>query len=318
LATYLNFERKSLNPISFHLISKTHLNATTKAYLELHIAVLLFGFTAILGDLISLPAVSIVWWRVLITSFSILFLINVRKIFRELPREKILKFMGIGILVALHWVCFYGSIKLANASVALICMATTSLFTSLLEPLLLRQKLKWYEVLLGMLIIPGMILIVNSLESGMLLGFWVGLASAFLAALFAILNKKMVTNARPLAITFLELGSAWLFLSLVFPIYYFTNPEEVSLLPPTVLDWLYLVVLSLLCTTLAYTLSIRALHHISAFASTLTINLEPVYGIFLAWILLQEHKELNGSFYIGVAIILVSVFSYPYLRRKLE
>jgi len=119
------------------------LNATTKAYLELHIAVLLFGFTAILGDLINLSAVSIVWWRVLITSFSIIFLINIRAIFKELPREKILKFMGIGILVGAHWICFYGSIKLANASVALICMATTSLFTSLLEPLLLKQKLKW-------------------------------------------------------------------------------------------------------------------------------------------------------------------------------
>ncbi|MEL6720799.1 MAG: DMT family transporter [Bacteroidota bacterium] len=294
------------------------MNATTKAYLELHIAVLLFGFTAILGDLINLPAVSIVWWRVLITSFSIVFLINVRNIFKELPREKILKFMGIGILVGLHWVCFYGSIKLANASVALICMATTSLFTAFLEPLLFRQKLKWYEVVLGMLIIPGMILIVNSLESGMLLGFWVGLASAFLAASFAILNKKMITNARPLAITFLELSSAWIFLCLVFPVYYLSTPEETAFLPPTVMDWLYLVLLSLLCTTLAYTLSIRALHHISAFASTLTINLEPVYGIFLAWILLKEHKELNSNFYIGVAIILVSVFSYPYLKKKLE
>lgn len=294
------------------------MNATTKAYLELHIAVLLFGFTAILGDLINLPAISIVWWRVLITSFSIIFLIKVSKIFRELPKDKILKFMGIGVLVGLHWVCFYGSIKLANASVALICMAATSLFTSLFEPLLLRQKIKWYEVLLGMLIIPGMLLIVNSLESGMLLGFWVGLASAFLAALFAILNKKMVTNARPLTITFLELGSAWLFLSLVFPVYYFSSVEEIALLPPTTLDWLYLILLSLLCTTLAYTLSIRALHHISAFASTLTINLEPVYGIFLAWILLQEHKELNVNFYIGVAIILVSVFSYPYVKKQLE
>jgi len=163
-----------------------------------------------------------------------------------------------------------------------------------------------------------MLLIVNSLESGMLLGFWVGLASAFLAALFAILNKKMVTNARPLAITFLELGSAWIFLSLIFPIYYLRTVEEIAFIPPTTLDWLYLILLSLLCTTLAYTLSIRALHYISAFASTLTINLEPVYGIFLAWILLQEYKELNSNFYIGVVIILISVFSYPYLKKRLE
>lgn len=281
----------------------------------MHLAVLLFGFTAILGDLIQLSAISIVWWRVLLTCISIVFLMNIRSIFSSLARQQILQFMGIGILVGIHWICFYGAIKLANASVALVCMATTTLFTSLLEPLLFRRAISWYEVLLGILIIPGMILIVDSLERGMMLGMWIGLLSAFLASLFAILNKKVVTNARPFAITFLELGSAWLFLSLLFP-FYLQVSEDASFVPPHWSDWIYLFILALLCTTLAYSLSLRALHHISAFASNLSLNLEPVYGILMAWILLDEDKELSTNFYYGVVVMLLAVFSYPLLKRR--
>lgn len=280
----------------------------------MHLAVLLFGFTAILGALIQLPAISIVWWRVLLTCISIVFLMQVRSIFTRLSYQQILQFMGIGVLVGSHWVCFYGSIKLANASVALICMATTALFTSFLEPLLFRRAVRWYEVVLGLMIIPGMYLIVDSLESGMLLGVWVGLLSAFLASLFATLNKKVITNARPFAITFLELGSAWLFLTLLFPFYLQTN-ENVAFVPPSLADWFYLLALALLCTTLAYSLSLRALHHISAFASNLSLNLEPVYGILLAWVLLNENEELSDNFYYGVLLILLTVFSYPLLRK---
>ncbi|MEM9886867.1 MAG: DMT family transporter [Bacteroidota bacterium] len=290
------------------------MNKTTRAYLEMHLAVLLFGFTAILGALIQLPAISIVWWRVLLTCISIVFLMQVRSIFTRLSYQQILQFMGIGVLVGSHWVCFYGSIKLANASVALICMATTALFTSFLEPLLFRRAVRWYEVVLGLMIIPGMYLIVDSLESGMLLGVWVGLLSAFLASLFATLNKKVITNARPFAITFLELGSAWLFLTLLFPFYLQTN-ENVAFVPPSLADWFYLLALALLCTTLAYSLSLRALHHISAFASNLSLNLEPVYGILLAWVLLNENEELSDNFYYGVLLILLTVFSYPLLRK---
>ncbi|MCI5082335.1 MAG: EamA family transporter, partial [Saprospiraceae bacterium] len=125
------------------------MNAEQRAYLELHIAVFLYGLTAILGDLIELSALSLVWWRVLITSISLVFLIRLRKLFRELPLKIILQFMGIGVLVALHWVCFYGAIKLANASISLICMATTSFFTALLEPLIMKSRIKGYELVLG-------------------------------------------------------------------------------------------------------------------------------------------------------------------------
>ncbi len=288
----------------------------TRAYVELHIAVFLFGFTAILGDLIQLTALSLVWWRVLITSISLLLLIRVGRLFREMPRADLKRFMGIGILVALHWICFYGAIKLSNASIALIAMATTSFFTSLLEPFLLRQRVKWMEIALGVLIIPGMVLIVNSTALSKLNGLWIGLLAAFLAALFATLNKKWMGNHRVLEITFLELGTACLFISAILPFYFWITQDALSSLLPSPTDWLYLLVLSLLCTTLAYVLALRSLKHLSAFAANLTVNLEPVYGIALAWFILGENEELTSGFYWGGAIILVAVFSYPILKGK--
>ncbi len=291
------------------------MNPEKRAYLELHIAVFLFGFTAILGDLIQLSALVMVWWRVLITSLSLLFLIRVGNIFRTFPQAAIRRFMGIGVLVALHWVAFYGAIKLSNASITLICMATTSFFTSLIEPVIMKQKVRWYELLLGLVIIPGMGLIVGSTDASMNLGIIVGLASALLAALFATLNKKYIRQSHEMSITFLELGSAWLFLCLVLPVYILISAQPVQILPASLRDWGYLIVLALLCTTLAYVLALRALNHLTAFASNLTVNLEPVYGILLAWVLLRENEELNAGFYLGGAVILLAVFSYPLIRR---
>ncbi len=293
-----------------------HPTSEQRAYLELHIAVFLFGFTAILGDLIQLSAVELVWWRVLLTSISLLFLIQGGRSILQASRKTILQFMGIGLLVAIHWVTFYGAIKLANASVALVAMATTSFFTSLLEPLFTRRRIKGYELLLGLLIIPGMFLIVNGADFSLLKGLLVGLLSAFLAALFGTLNKLMISKMPETSITFLELGSAWIFLSFVLPFYYHFGESEVLFWPPRPIDWLYILVLALLCTTLAYVLSLRALRHLSAFAANLTINLEPVYGIGLAFFLLNDSQELGPQFYLGVMIIMLAVLSYPVLRNK--
>jgi len=243
------------------------MNPTKRAYLELHIAVILYGFTAILGNLINLTAFMIVWWRVLLASISFLFLIKVLDKLRSLPNKVIVRFALIGVLVALHWVCFYGSIKYANSSVALVCMATTSFFTSLIEPVITRSKFDPLQIGSGLMIIPGMFLIVNNLEVGMLFGVWVGLMAAFLAALFATFNKKYIKDSDPNTISFIELGSAWIF---------------------------------------------------SAFASNLVINLEPVYGIILAIFILKEHKDLNPNFYLGVGIIIMVVFIYPFLSKRMK
>ncbi len=292
------------------------MTATKRAFFELHLAVFLYGFTAILGDLIDLSATVLVWWRVLITSISLLFLIRFGQTLKGIPKKLLWEYIGIGILIGLHWITFFASIKYANASIALVCYATCSFFTSMLEPLLTKAKFKWYELALGALVIPGMALIVQSLEVNMLLGVWIGLFSTLLIALFSILNKQRIHDLDTPTLTFIEMSSAWVFISLVLPFYFYWNPELSFL--PSASDWVYLIILALVCTTLALVLNLRALKHISAFASSLTYNLEPVYGIALAIFILKENKELTPTFYLGVLIILASVFSYPLLRSRLE
>ncbi len=291
------------------------MTAQKKAYRDLHIAVFLFGFTAILGDLIQLSALTLVWWRVLITALSLLFLVKWSSLLK-MPRAIFLKYMGIGVLVGLHWLTFYGSVKLANASIALVCLATTSFFTALLEPLILGRKYRFYEIVLGVFIIPGMVLVANNTQFSMLPGIWVGLSSALFVTLFTIFNKKLIAKADELSITLIEMSSAWLFLGIVLIFFsiYTNNPITLA---PSLSDWIYLLILSLLCTTFAYVLALKALHHLSAFASNLTINLEPVYGIILAWLILNDSEELTPGFYLGGLIIIASVFSYPFLRKRL-
>ena len=283
-----------------------------RAYLELHLAVFLWGFTAILGDLIQLSALTLVWWRVLLTSLSLVFFVRIGKMVREVGLSRFLLLAGIGVIVALHWVTFYGAIKLANASIALVCMATTSLFSSVLEPLIVGRRFVWYEMLLGVFILPGIYLIVDGVDPGMNVGILVGLASAALVSIFTSLNKKYIGSSDPLRITFIELGAATLFLT---PFLYSLGGDKFW---PSPLDWAYLLVLALLCTTLTFFLSLRSLQVLSAFASNLTVNLEPVYGIFLAYFLLDDAAELSPTFYWGTLLILVAVFGYTGATRMLR
>jgi len=279
----------------------------------LHVAVLLFGFTAILGDLITMAALPIVWWRLLITSLSLIFVINWVRLRRELSLRQIGIYAAIGVVVGLHWVSFYGAIKLSNASVTLICMATTSFFTALLEPRIVGRAFDRVELLLGLFIIPGMAFIVSDLDASLIWGVPVGLTSALLASLFSIWNKKYIGEGGVLRITFIELTAAFLFLSLLLP--FFWEGSAWEYIRPTKKDAVYLLILGLLCTTLAFSLVLEALKKVSAYVSTLTINLEPVYGIFLAYVLLSDHEDVSASFYFGAGIILIAVLGYPLLQR---
>jgi drug/metabolite transporter (DMT)-like permease len=280
----------------------------------MHLATVFFGFTAILGAVIRLPAISIVWWRVFLTSISLLFFIGFGKKILAIPRKYIWKFCLIGVVVGLHWLCFYGSVKLANSSVALICMATTALFTSIFEPIFLRKKFKILDTGLALIIIPAMALIIKTIDVSLHLGIIVGLLSAMFASIFTTLNKKYLERGDFYSITFLELASATIFLSLIFPFYYLNNPVQ-AFFPPGIMDWVYIFILAFVCTTWAYVLALKSLKYLTAFYSNLIINLEPVYGILLAIILLKEHKELNFTFYLGCIIILIAVMGYPGLRR---
>jgi len=288
-----------------------------RAYFYLHFCVFLWGFTAILGKLISLKAVPLVWWRVLLATSFLLLLIP-KKQWSGLNRSVFQRLFVIGLLVGLHWLCFYGAIKLSNASIAVATMATTSFFAALIEPILLKKKMNWYELGLGILILPGMALVVGNIDWDMRIGFGVGVIGALLGAMFSSLNKKVLDNMPPppLVITFVELFAATCICSLILPFMLWQSPETQVL--PSAQDWIWLLVLVLVCTLLPYYLSLQAMRHISAFATNLTINLEPVYGVLLAALLFREDKDLNPNFYLGMLVILVAVFSHPFLKYYFE
>ena len=292
------------------------MDTTKRAYLELHIAVLLFGFTAILGNLIQLSAVVLVWWRVLLASLFFLLFTKAAAQIRLIPRRFFWQFVGIGCLITLHWLAFYGAIKLANASVALICLATTSFQSAILEPLMTRQPIKWFEVAVGIIIVPAMAFIASDLPSNMTAGLICGILSSVLVVIFSILNKRIIDEADPLSISLLEMGSASVFLTFFLPIYFLF--DKTATLVPSPSDWIYLLVLAIFCTNIGYLLATRSLKHLSAFATNLTVNLEPIYGIVLAALILKENKTLPTSFYIGSVTILLAVLSYPFLKKRFD
>ncbi len=286
-----------------------------KAYLELHFAVFLFGFTGILGKLISLNELPLVWWRMFLTSLSFLFFIKtIRTAVKKVDRKFLRHLMFIGFLVAVHWVCFFGSIKYSNVSIALITFSTTTFFTSILEPLMTKSKFKLSEIGLGLLIIPGMFLIVNAVKLEYVTGIILGIIGALLACVFSIMNKKIVDKMDAVSMTAIELSSGWAFLCFVIPVYFYFS-EDATFLPQGWEDIVYLLILSVVCTTLAFILSLRVMKYLSAFVANLTISLEPIYAIIMAIILFNENEELTPNFYIGAVIILLAVFGHPIIKK---
>lgn len=291
---------------------------TTRALWQIHICVLLWGFTAILGKLITLPALPLVWWRMLIVVAALALLPRVWRGLRAMPARTRWAYAGIGALVALHWLTFYGAIKLANASVAATCIAFATPMTALVEPVLTRQRFRPGDLLLGLAALPGIWLVVGGVPSGMHAGIAAGVVSALFVALFSSLNKRMVEAGDALTVTALELGAGALTLSLLAPLMPMLVPAFAGplLVLPAGLDVLWLLVLALACTLLPFALCLVALRHLSAFTAQLSINLEPVYAVLLAALLLGEQQELSPRFYAGVAIILAVVFAQGLLAGR--
>ncbi|MBB5208900.1 DMT family transporter [Chiayiivirga flava] len=288
------------------------LTDTARAQFQIHVCVLLWGFTAILGKLISLPALALVWWRMLIVAAVLLALPRVWRGLRALPPRLHLAYAGVGVLVALHWLTFYGAIKLANASVAVTCIALAPVFLALVEPLVTRRRFEPRELLLGIAVVPGVALVVGGIPAHMRVGVAVGALSALLVAIFGAYNKRLVTRADPLTVTCLEIGAGALFLTALAPLF----PHAGSAFPlPDARDAWLLLLLALACTLLPFTLSLVALRHLSAYAAQLAINLEPIYAIALAIVLLGEQRELGPAFYVGVAIVVGAVVLHPLLMR---
>lgn len=291
------------------------MNKVQRSYLLLHLSVIFWSFTAILGDLISLSAPVLVWWRVGLTAAILFFWPNLFHMIKEIDRTVLKKFFLIGILIGIHWVCFYASVKMANASIALITMSTTAFFTALIEPAVLRTKLNKVDVIMSLLIIPAMILTTTGFQSNMMIGFWLGILSSIILAYFTVLNRVVIDEAPPISVTFIEMTSAWVFLSICSPIA-FIFLEEFAI-APTAIDWVYLMILAALCTVLPFVLHLIAMKHVSAFTTNLVINLEPIYGIILAIVILKEHKELSVQFYLGVVFLVCIVMTYPLLKSHL-
>lgn len=275
-----------------------------KALFQLHIAVFLAGFTAILGKWIKLNEGLLVWYRLLITVVTLFVLMFLKKQLVLLKGKDVIRIFGVGVIVALHWVTFYGSVKYANVSVALVCFSATGFFTAFLEPLILKRKISAIEVLLGLLAIAG-IYIIFDFHPQYKLGIAFGIISAFGSALFPIFNKKLLTQFTPQVITLYELTGGLFALTFLVPLYLLAFPAVYYL--PAASDWLWLFVLAWFCTVLSFNLQLNALKKISPFTANLTYNLEPVYGIILAFIFFKENKELDYQFYIGVALILLAV-----------
>ena len=287
-------------------------------YLQIHTAVMLFGFTAILGELIQLPAIVLVWWRVLFTVFSLLFFIQFGRHLKSLPKLLIRKYLGIGAIIGLHWICFYGSLKLSNVSVCLVCLSTTTFFTSLLEPWFTGRKVDAIQVFTGSMIIPGMILIVNNIDAGYYTGVIVGLLSALCAAIFSVLNKIYIKQTDPYTISFIELSGSLMLVSFALLSIPLFEIRINAWFPASWTEWCWLIILAFLCTTWAQVLTLKALRRLPAFTINLTINLEPIYGIILAAFLFSEHKALNLLFYAGATIIILSVFFYPVISKYIK
>jgi len=275
-----------------------------KALTQLHVAVLLAGFTGILGALIQLNEIWLVWYRIAITVVTLLLAASLLKQSLRIASASAFRLMGIGAIIALHWVFFYGSIKLSNVSIGLICFASVGLFTSLLEPLINKTPFAPAEMLLGLLSLIG-IYIIFHFDSRYRTGIIMGTLSSLLAAIFSVLNKRNVTSFSPRLMLFYEMTGGVLALSLLMPLYLHFFPAGNS--KPSLMDFGWLLILSWACTILAMDLMLKSLQHISAFTQTLTLNLEPVYGIAMAWFFFKENQQLNTSFYLGFALIVISV-----------
>jgi len=275
-----------------------------KAFLYLHISVFLAGFTGPLGRLIDLNEGLLVWWRLFLTSVTMWIVFSLMGKLQRISAKDILKLTGIGFLAAIHWVTFYGSIKYANVSVALVCFSAVGFFTALVEPFLLRVKIKWIEVLLGIMVMIGIYLIFHfnpKFKTGIILG----LICALLMAFVMIFIREFLQRINPQTVLTYQLSGGLITLSLLMPFYMQQFPTDYIF--PNLKDWMWLLVLAWICSVLAFQFSTYALKRLTAFTVNLSFNLEPVYGIFLAIILFGESRDFDWSFFGGLALIAASL-----------
>ena len=288
------------------------LNDNSKSYLHLHLIVFIWGFTAVLGRLISLDALPLVWFRMLFAVLFIFFYIRIKKIPIALPKRTILKFLVAGLVIALHWFTFFRAIKVSNVSITLACLSTGAFFTSLIEPIFFKKKVIWYEIFFGLIVVFGLSILFH-VEGNYREGIILALTSAFLSASFAVINSKFIKDNNATVISFYELSGGVLFFSLFI---LFSNSFSANFFQLTTSDFVYLIILSSVCTAYAFIASTAVMKFLSPYTVMLTINLEPIYGIILAVLVFKDKEQMSYEFYIGAFIILITVLLNGIIKSR--
>lgn len=286
-------------------------------YLKLHFIVFLWGFSAILGKLVSIHTLEMIFYRGLLAAAGMAIVIYFTKGSLEVTRVQLIRLLLVGALVALHWLTFFGSARISNVSVSLVGFATNSLWAALLEPWFNRKRIKKFELLLGLVVIAGLY-VIFSFDFQYAGGLLLGIAAGFTSALFSVFNSRLVKRLPAFTITFYEMIGIVITLGvtlLVLPVF---DPSYELQLIPTWEDWIYIALLAGVCSVYAYSVAIELMKKISVFMIQLTLNLEPLYGIIMAVIIFKQQEKMNLNFYIGTAVILSAVASYPYLKRRFD
>lgn len=281
-------------------------------YFQLHLIVFIWGFTAILGKLISLDAVTLVWYRIFFTVISIFAFMKIVKIDFRLEKKAILHLMGIGAIIAVHWSTFFLAIKISNISITLASLSTGAFFVSIVDPIINKRKPVLYEMLLGVIVVLGIYMILD-VEGDYKTGVYIGLFSSFMASLFSVFSSRIAHRWDSTVITFYQMLGGVLILSIVIP---FMGEDMVNFTIPSGMDFVYLVILATICTAYTFITIMKLMKFLSAFTVVLTVNLEPVYGIIMAYFIFGESETMSPKFYIGTLFIVSTVFLNSWLKGR--
>lgn len=278
-------------------------NDNLKSYLNLHLIVFIWGFTAILGALITIDADNLVWYRMLIAMIFLGGFIAFKKQSFQVPVKEFFKLIFVGLLIALHWIFFFKAIHVSNVSITLSIFSLGAFFASLLEPLFYGRKVLWYEVFFGLIIIAGLGLILQ-VEIKYLTGVYYALAAIILGVLFTLMNGKLISDHEPSVITFYEFGAGVFFIAIYF---LFQGKFTADFFQMSLNNWVLLLILASICTAYAFTASVKVMQRLTPYTVMLTTNLEPVYGIVLAYFILGGKEKMSVEFYVGAVIIIITV-----------
>jgi drug/metabolite transporter (DMT)-like permease len=289
-------------------------NNYLKSYLNLHFIVFIWGFTAVLGALITVREASLVWYRMgLAGVFLVLYLLYKKQSLR-LPLKSVVKLVLVGFLIAIHWIYFFKAINVSNVAITLAMFSMGAFFASILEPLIYKRKMLWYEVLFGLIIIAGLFTIMQ-VEMKYLEGILYALFSVFIGVLFTLFNGKLIQQHDSTVITVYEFFAGFLFVSIYL---LFDGKFNAQFFEISGTDWLLILLLASICTAYAFTASVHVMKRLSPYTVMLTTNLEPVYGIVLAYFIVGEDEKMSMPFYIGSALILVTVILNGVIKNKIK